>query len=188
MDTLELTVVGPTPRPMPSRRRYRWAPQDRPPATGRAFVGLLGFAALLTTAALLLSDSAPGILRTVFGDHARQIWERIDAAGRVDATAPAGVAQSDVLVHLALWAAVTMLAGIAIWTWRGLIMGVAALAVVSGGLELAQGRFSSARTVEASDAAANLAGVSLGALATAVCYLAWSAAASTARRLRAPRT
>jgi len=148
---------------------------------------MLGFAAVLTTAALLLSDRAPGILRTLFGDHARRLWARIDAGGRVD-TAPgsaaAELAQPDFLVHVALWATVTVLAGIAIWTWRGLVLGAAMLAAVSLVLEVAQGRLATTRSVEASDAAGNLVGVAIGTAAAGACYLAWSAGAAGLRRLR----
>jgi hypothetical protein len=190
MDTLELPIVDPRPARRPqiaSTPRNRWAPHDRPPAAGRVFVGLLGFGALLTTAALLLSDRAPGVLEAIFGDRARQIWERIDAGGRVDVAAPTDVTQTDFMVHVALWAVVAALAGVAVWTWRGLMIVVGVLAVTSLGVELAQGRYSSSRNVQASDAAANLAGLSLGAVAVGVCYLTWSIAASILRRLRSPR-
>jgi len=190
MDTLELPVVdrervtwyrADTPR-------YRWAPQDRPPAAGRAFLGLAGVAAMLTTAALLLSDRAPGLLRTVFGDRARALWERIDGAERVTLPPGSEIPPTDFLAHVVIWAVVTTLLGLAIWTWRGLALGLTALAGASLLLELAQGRYATARTVQAADAFANLVGVTLGAVAAGLCYLVWSAGAALVRSLRRRHT
>jgi len=150
------------------------------------FVGLLGFAAMLITAALLLSDRAPSALRTVFGERARRLWARIDAGNRVDVptgTAATELTQADFLVHVTLWAIIAVLVGVAIWTWRGLAMAAGVLAASSVALELAQGRFATTRSVEATDAAANLVGIALGTAAAAACYLAWSAAAALRRRL-----
>lgn len=186
MDTLELPVV--------ETRRVTWyhaddarrrpAPQDRPPASGRVFVGVLGFGAMLTTAALLLSDRAPGVLDTVFGDRARRLWARIDGAERVGQGVGAQVASTDFVVHLAMWAVVTVLVGMAIWTWRGLTIAVLALGGASLFLELAQGRYATTRTVQASDAFANLIGISLGAVVVSGCFLVWSMGATLLRRLR----
>jgi hypothetical protein len=187
MDTLEIPVVEPERHQPPLR--YRWSPHDRPPVTGRLFVGLIAVAAMLTTAALLLSDRAPGILRSLFGERARRLWARIDTGNRVDL--PAGsdiVTQPDFLVHIALWTVVTVLVGLTIWTWRGLMFAVAALAVTAIGLELAQGRFATTRNVQASDALANLIGIAVGATLAGLCYLAWSGAAACARRIRRIRT
>jgi len=194
MDTLEFPIIAPDPRrapPRPAMRRYRWAPRDRPPAAARVFVGLLSSVAMLITAALLLSDSAPGVLQTVFGERARQLWNRIDAGNRIgDASTgstAAEITQPDFLVHLALWTIIAALVGIAIWTWRGVMIASVALAAIAIGLELAQGRYATTRAVEASDAAANLAGIALGSSIAACCFLAWSAVAISVRRLRSPR-
>ncbi len=186
MDTLELPVVEPASVTWYriDERRYRWAPQDRPPAAARAFVGLLGVGSMLTAAALLLSDRAPGAVQTVFGDRARDLWQRIDATERVNLPAGSEIPPTDFVAHIAIWAVVTALIGLAIWTWRGLAIGIAALAGGSLLLELAQGRYASTRTVQAADALANLIGVSLGAAAAGICYLTWSAGAALMRALR----
>jgi hypothetical protein len=186
MDTLEIPVVEPERPPPP--RRHRFSPQDRPPASGRLFVGLLGVAAMLTTAAMLLSDRAPGILRSLFGERARRLWERIDTGNRVELAAGSEVTQTDFMVHVVLWTVVTVLTGFAIWTWRGLLFAVGALAAASIGLELAQGRYATTRNVEASDALANLAGIAAGATAAGLCYLGWSGVATIVRRSRRDRT
>ena len=154
MDTLELPVVEPASVTWYriDERRYRWAPQDRPPAAARAFVGLLGVGSMLTAAALLLSDRAPGVVQTVFGDRARDLWQRIDATERVNLPAGSEIPPTDFVAHIAIWAVVTALIGLAIWTWRGLAIGIAALSGGSLLLELAQGRYASTRTVQAADA------------------------------------
>lgn len=193
MDTLEIPATRPrSSAAAPTHaRRYRRSPQDRPPATARVFVGLLGFVAMLITAALLLSDRAPGILRTLFGERARQLWNRIDAGNRLG-DAPTGSAatelgQPDFLVHVALWATVAALIGIAIWTWRGLAIAGVTLAAISVGLELAQGRFATTRAVEADDAVANLLGLTLGSTFAACCYVVWTGLAISIRSLRSHR-
>ena len=186
MDTLEIPVVEPAQPP--PQRRHRWSPNDRPPASGRFFVGLLGAAAMLTTAALLLSDRAPGILQSVFGERARELWERIDAGNRVDVAAGSEITQPDFMVHVALWTVVSVLVGVAIWTWRGLLIAVGVLAATGIGLELAQGRYATSRNVQATDALANLVGIGVGATLAGLCYLAWSGAAAIVRRSRRRRT
>jgi hypothetical protein len=146
---------------------------------------------MLITAALLLSDRAPGVLRTVFGDRARELWNRIDAGHRLgdapSGSAAAELTQPDFLVHVALWTTIAALVGIAIWTWRGLVIAGVALAVLAVSLELAQGRYATTRSVEASDAAANLMGLAVGSSIAACCFLAWSGIAVSVRRLRSPR-
>jgi len=168
--------------------RHRWSPRARPPAALRAFVGLLGVAATLTAAALLLSDRAPGLLQMTFGDRARDLWARIDAVERVGLPPGTEVPPTDFLAHVAIWAVVATLIGLAVWTWRGLAIAVVGLAGASLALELAQGRYATARTVQAEDALANLIGVSIGVAAAALCYIAWSAGAAAARALRRPHT
>lgn len=91
-------------------------------------------------------------------------------------------------MHIVLWTVVTVLIGLTIWTWRGLVVAAALLAAVGIGLELAQGRFATTRNVEASDALANLIGIGVGATLAGLCYLAWSAAAALLRTSRPDRT
>jgi len=189
MDTLELPVVEPERVTWyrVERPRHRWAPQDRPPAAGRAFVGLLGVGAMLTATALLLSDRAPSLLQVLFGDRARELWQRIDGAERVNLPPGSEIPPTDFVAHVAIWVVVTTLIGLAIWTWRGLALGVAVLAGAGVLLELAQGRYATARTVQAADAFANLLGVGFGAVVAGACYLLWSAGATLGRALRRGR-
>lgn len=143
---------------------------------------------MLITTALLLADRAPGVLRTVFGERARRLWTRIDAGNRLGdvsaGSAAAELTQPDFLVHVALWTLIATLVGIAIWTWRGLVIAGVVLGATSVALELAQGRYATTRSVEASDAAANLLGLAIGSSIAACCYLAWTGVAVAVRRLR----
>jgi len=186
MDTLEMPAIDPA--------RVTWhhvdepgrshSPKARPPAAVRVFAGLSGIGASVVTAALLLSDRAPGLLQMAFGDRARDLWQRIDSTERVNLPPTADIPPTDFLAHVAIWAVVATLVGLAAWTWRGL----ATAAIVLGGaslvLELAQGRYATARTVQAADAVANLIGVSLGITAAGTCYLVWSLGAAVAGALR----
>ena len=114
----------------------------------------------------------------MFGDVVRRLSERIDAGARVPSVASdSRLAESDALVHIAVWGLAIGFVGVAVWTWRGLIVG--AIVVFAGSLvvELAQGRLSDTRDVEMSDVLANAVGVALGVIVVAACYLAWSALA-----------
>lgn len=183
MDTLEIPITEGAPA-HPDVSVSGWGPRDRPPMASRLFVGFLGFGAMLSTVALLLSDRAPGALRSIFGERARRLWERIDASERVDLPAGSELPATDFLVHIAIWAVVTTLVGLAIWSWRGLALAAAGLAAASVLLELAQGRYAETRAVEARDAFANLLGISAGLVAVALCYLIWSGLASAVRQYR----
>ena len=57
-------------------------PTDRPPAVLRVFAALLGVAAPMFNAALMLSDRAPSVMRRLGGDFIRRLSARIDAGGR----------------------------------------------------------------------------------------------------------
>ena len=158
-------------------------PQHRPPLVLRVFVALLGVAALLFNAMLMLSDRAPGALQRIGGDGVRRLFERIDLGGRgADVLNDPRLPEDDAIVHIAVWALAAMLVGWALWSWIGLAIG--AVAVFAGSLivETLQGSLSTTRQVESSDVKANLAGVVLGTVAAAACYVAYSALASLFRR------
>lgn len=156
----------------------RWPPHHRPPLGLRVIAAVLGVGMLAFNAALMVSDRAPGVLRRVFGDSARRLFERIDAGARVSSVASdPRVPESDALVHIAVWALAVVLVGVAVWTWAGLVIGGVAVFACSLFVEVSQGRLSDTRAVEASDAAANGLGVAIGSSAVAGCYLAWSALA-----------
>lgn len=158
-------------------------PRHRPPLVLRVFVALLGVAALLFNAMLMLSDRAPGALQRIGGDAVRRLFERIDLGGR-----GAGVLndprlpEDDTIVHIAVWAVAAVLVGWALWSWIGLAVGAVAVFVGSLIIEELQGSVSTTRQVESSDVKANLAGVLLGTAVAAGCYLTYSALASLFRR------
>jgi hypothetical protein len=137
---------------------------------GVACVLLLGVAMVL-----MLADRAPGGLRT--------LSDRIDqserSAARVAAEAP--IPQSDFLVHVVVWGAVTATAGVAAWAWRRLpAVGFAVLSL-SMVVELSQDHVTHSRTTQLTDATANVVGVTAGMAVAAACYLATAAGRRSAR-------
>lgn len=186
MKTLEMGVTrveGPAPVYRAERRAL--GPQDRPPFASRVFVGIAGLMAMMFTIAVMLSDRAPGALEAVFGNRLRVLWERIDASGQAPSIATeASQAPTDFIVHILIWAVVASLMGLAIWTWRGLAIGAVALFASSIFIEVAQGRYSDTRAVEALDVVANGIGVALGTVVATAAYALWSGAASTLRLFR----
>jgi hypothetical protein len=158
------------------------APAHRPPLALRAFVGLVGVAALIFNVLLMLSDRAPVALRRIGGDFMRRLFERIDAGDRAAAVlADPRLPQSDAIVHVAVWAIAVTLVGLAVWSWIGLPICAVAVFAASIVVESAQGRYTDTRAVEASDVGANLTGVLLGTAFVAMCYLAYSACAALFR-------
>jgi|TARA_R110002110_G_scaffold411380_1_gene635689 hypothetical protein len=156
----------------------------RAPTGLRAFVAVLALGATLSNVALLLSDRAPTVLRVLFGDFTRQLSNRLDSNGQAGNALEARSVGSDSLVHFGLWAVVTILTGIAVWSWIGLA--TSALVISAGSLltEVAQGRYSSTRAVESKDAMFNLLGIGTGTAAVALLYLGYAAVASFAARHR----
>jgi hypothetical protein len=156
--------------------------RHRPPLGLRVFIAMLGAGAVLFNAALMLSDRAPGASRRFGGEFVARLSERIDAGGR-----PAQLANnprlpsSDALVHIGVWGVATLLVGLALWSWRGLVIGAAVLLVLSAAIEVAQGRYTDTRTSQVGDMVANGVGVAVGTAAAAGCYLLWSLGAQLAR-------
>lgn len=161
------------------RRRHGVGPprglaRYRPPIGVRAFIALLALAACAFAAALMISDRAPGVLVDVFGDTARQLWARVDASQRARFAADGALPEEDFVVHAVVWASITGLVALSIWTWVGLVVAVVGVFGFSVVIELAQGRFSSTRSVESVDIVANGVGVAAGAALAAVVLVGWS--------------
>lgn len=152
--------------------------KHRAPIALRGVVALLALGAVLSNVALLLSDRAPGLLRLLFGDFARRLSKRLDTGGRAGDALGARNVGNDSLVHFGLWAVATILIGIAVWSWIGLATSALAISASSLVIEIAQGRYSDTRSVEAKDAFFNLMGIASGTVAVAVLYLGYSAVAS----------
>jgi hypothetical protein len=187
VQTLELPTipVGPSSgapdRRGPSARRGP-RPFHRPPIALRALIGLIGAAAVMSIVALMLSDRAPGVLQSVFGDAVQRLSARLDASQRLPSTDQ--LPESDFIVHVGLWAVAAVLVGWTIWSWRGLLLGALTVFTLSVLVEAAQGTYSDTRAVEAGDVAANAVGVGVGAAVVGVCYLVWSLFGALADRLR----
>jgi hypothetical protein len=134
---------------------------------------------------LMLSDRAPGFLRRLSGDLA----ERIDSSGR-----PAQIAtddrlpDGDTLVHILVWAAVVVLVGWAVWSWRGLVIVSGTVFGASVVIELSQAHLTQTRESQWGDIVANAVGIVLGAAVVALCYLLWSAFRNATGRLSEPRS
>lgn len=145
--------------------------QHRPGLGVRSAIALLAFGILLTNATLLLSDRAPRVLHNIFGDFVRRITQRLDADASAEATLRARDIGGDSIVHFGLWAVAMLVVGLAVWAWAELLIASSTVAAISLVLEVAQGRYSSTRAVEAIDAAFNLLGVAVGAGAAAAVYV-----------------
>jgi hypothetical protein len=160
------------------------SPQYRPPLALRAMSALLGMGAVAFAVALMLSDRAPGVLRRLFGEDVRRLWDRIDASQRAQFVSEADLPGPDFVIHVVVWAVIVALVGMAIWTWRGLTATAVGSFAGSVVIELAQGRYSDTRSVELSDVVANGVGVAIGTGAVALMYLAWSAVGRTLALIR----
>lgn len=164
-------------------------PHRRPPLALRLLVGLCGLGAAAATTALMLSDTAPGVLRRLFGEFAVRLSARLDAGRRAQLVELRGdprLPASDSLVHIGLWAGVMVLAGLTVWSLRWLVPLAAAVGSGSIVVELLQGRVTTTRGVEARDVAANLVGVGLGVALCLALYATWSAIATVLTPRRRP--
>ncbi|MDG1188315.1 MAG: hypothetical protein P8I25_03395 [Ilumatobacter sp.] len=145
--------------------------QHRPSLVIRGMIALIAFGIVMTNAALLLSDQAPGVLRSLFGDLARRITERLDGDGRAGAALGTRDIGGDSIIHFSMWAIAMLVIGLAVWSWARLAIASVTVAATSLIIEAAQGRYSSSRVVEATDAAFNLLGVAVGAGTAAAVYI-----------------
>ncbi|MGB3736944.1 MAG: hypothetical protein WA964_18440 [Ilumatobacter sp.] len=167
-----------------TRSRPSTRPALRPPLALRGFIGLLAAGAALFNVALMLSDRAPGITEQIFGDFAVRLSDRLDRSERIGSLTEGRQPGNDAIVHIGVWAVAMVLVGLALWRWVPLIIGAVLLFAGSVFVEVGQGRYSDTRAVELSDVFANGVGITLGVVAAAACYLAWSGVAATFRRLR----
>lgn len=154
------------------------SPRHRPPLGLRVVVAFLGVGAVAFNAVLMLSDRAPRVSRRIGGDVISRLSERLDTGGRAgrlvdDPRLPS----SDAIVHIGVWGVAMLLLGLAVWSWRGLMLGAGAVFLLSAIIEVGQQRFTRTRTFELGDIVANGIGVALGTAVAAACYGLWTAAA-----------
>ena len=152
-------------------------PGGRPLRGLRIPVALLSLANLAANGLIMLSDRAPGALRRLSTTVDAGVARAATAAGAARAAADARIPQSDVHVHLAVWASAALLVGLAAWSWRSLLVGAGAVFALSAGMEAAQGLYSATRSVQLADLAANALGVASGAAAAAFFAVCWRAGA-----------
>ncbi len=130
-------------------------PGGRPFARWRPVVALLAVGTLLTAALVLLSDRAPGLL-SWFSD-------RIDAGSSTAAQVASRVQPRTAFqTHLLLWAVVTALAGLAMWSNPSVLGAATAVLILSLASERAQDVLTQTRDLQISDAVANVFGVLAG--------------------------
>lgn len=139
-------------------------PGGRPFARWRPLVALLALGALGIAVVFLLSARAPHVLGAVSDRVTSGVDRRAPTAGMAArrAVGRTGVEEHDTLAHIGLWSGVTLLAGLATWSWRSLVSVLALVVLGSVGLELVQHSLSSTRVTEGRDALANLVGIGIG--------------------------
>lgn len=159
----------------------------RPPVALRVLFALVGLAVIGSNTAIMLSDRAPGVLRRLSAGFADRLSERLDTtAPRRLATDPR-LPDSDLLVHIGLWAVAVILVGWALWTWAGLAIGASGVLALSFVVEVAQERMTSTRVFDPPDLVANTIGVALGTIVVAASYVAWNAVGHLGARERPGR-
>jgi VanZ family protein len=110
---------------------------------------------MLATAVLLLSDRAPGFLQ--------RLSSRIDSgSSRAARLAAETRPQSDFEIHVVVWAGITVLVGLAMWSSRSLLVSAVAVLALSVVAERAQLLITSTREMQLGDLAANTVGVLTG--------------------------
>lgn len=149
-------------------------------------IGFLGGAMLAGSAALMLADRAPRLIKRILGAFGRRLSERIDAGGSVRLQLDKSRADGDWIVHLGLWSIAVVLLALAFWSWQGLWISAIVVFEFSVAVELGQGMFSTTRTVELSDVVFNAIGVGLGMLAAWGIYLLWDRIARSRGRKETP--
>ncbi|MDQ3978611.1 MAG: hypothetical protein M3314_03540 [Actinomycetota bacterium] len=137
------------------RRLSPLGPGGRPFAGWRPLAALLGVGTLLAVAVVLLSDRAPGVLS----------WfsTRIDAgSSRAASVASEFRPRTAFQLHLLIWAVVTALVGLAMWSSTSVLAAAIAILALSLGAERAQDVLTQTRSMQISDAIANVFGVLAG--------------------------
>ena len=113
---------------------------------------LLSVGALMISAVLLMSDRAPGLLNRVSA--------RIDAGSSRAARLAAGTRpQSDFEIHIVVWAVITVLVGLTMWSNRSLVAAAIVVLMTSVVAERAQAALTATREMQLSDLVGNTIGV-----------------------------
>jgi hypothetical protein len=134
---------------------------------------LLSLGAFGINAVILLSDRAPGLFSRLSRRIDAGVSRAADATGLDVPGRDVSVAQSDLDIHVVIWAVAALLVGLAAWSWTSLVLGNGMVLAGSVMLEMAQWFYTSTRTVQLSDIAGNTVGVVTGTCAVAVYGLWW---------------
>lgn len=141
--------------PTASARLSPLGPGGRPFARWRPAAALLAMGAMLASAVLLMSDRAPGLLR--------RLSARIDTgSSRAAHLARETRPQSDFEIHVLVWAAITVLVGLAMWSNRSLLAAAIVVLAASVLAERAQEVLTQTRELQFGDVVANSIGVLAG--------------------------
>jgi hypothetical protein len=140
-------------------------PGGRPFTLWRALFSTVAALVLAGNTLLMLSDRAPGILN--------RLSARLEGSERAPARLVTGtpVPESPATVHIAAWALAMVAVGMAMWSWRSLLVGGLALFAFSAVLEPAQELFTDTREMQMGDVASNALGIAAGAV---VVMAVWS--------------
>lgn len=161
-----------TPAPTPSP----FGPDGQPFAGLRPWaLGVFGVG-LLALGPVMLSDRAPSLFR--------RASNRIEAymPSWLTARANGPLPESDVAVHLVVYAALALLLVLAVWSWRSLLITQLLMLVASIALELSQGVLTVHRSVELSDMVANAIGQGAGVSAGLALFYLWRIRSGIHRR------
>ncbi len=135
-----MSPLGPGGRPF-----ARWRPAMALVAVGTAMVGAL----------VLMSDRAPGLLE--------RLSRRIDAgSSRVASVASQTRPQSDFEIHIVLWAVITVVVGLTMWSNRSVLASAIVVLMASVVAERAQEALTASREMQLSDIVGNTVGVLAG--------------------------
>jgi hypothetical protein len=142
----------------------------RPFARWRALFSMVAALVLAGNTLLMLSDRAPGLLS--------RLSARLEGSERAPARLVTGtpVPESPATVHIAAWALAMVAVGMAMWSWRSLLISGLTLFAFSALLEPAQELLTDTREMQAGDVASNALGIASGAVVVLAVWtgLQWS--------------
>ncbi len=118
-------------------------------------MALVAVGVALAGGLVLMSDRAPGLLE--------RVSRRIDAgSSRAAQLAAQTRPQSDFEIHIALWATITILVGLTMWSNWSVLVSAVGVFLTSVVAERAQEALTTAREMQLGDIAGNLIGVLAG--------------------------
>ncbi len=118
-------------------------------------MALFALGTALVSALVLMSDRAPGLLE--------RVSRRIDAgSSRAAQVAAQTRPQSDFEIHIVLWAVVTVVVGLTMWSNRSVLASAIVVLMASVVAERAQEALTLSREMQLSDLVGNTIGVCAG--------------------------